>query len=60
MVSEMKLPCEKCKGQCCTFAPFSKEEYQKVKDKIPEGSRVLEMIPDAYVISQAHNDMCAF
>ena len=29
----MNLPCDECKGQCCTFPTFTRKEFDKVKAK---------------------------
>lgn len=31
---EMKLPCDECKGQCCTFPVFSNEEWNAVSKSV--------------------------
>jgi Fe-S-cluster containining protein len=35
-----KLPCDECKGRCCTYPGFLRQEYKNVRDKhgIPKGT----------------------
>lgn len=36
------LPCSECKGQCCTYPPFTAQEWDTVRMKygLPDGSAV--------------------
>jgi Fe-S-cluster containining protein len=48
----MKLPCDQCKGQCCTFPGFSRREFKVVKKKygIPAIAQVVP-IDAGYIIA---------
>lgn len=41
----MKLPCDECKGKCCTFPTFSRKEFDIVKAKygVPFFAKVADL-----------------
>src|SRR3990167_2428562 len=41
---KQKLPCEICKGKCCTFPAMSKREFKTIRKyyKIPDGTVFLK------------------
>lgn len=40
----MELPCDECKGQCCTFPPMSLREFKSIRKKygIPKNAIVIK------------------
>lgn len=57
-----KLPCDECKGKCCTFVPFSPEEFSEItaKHPIPLPAKV-ERFGLAYLVSKGDQDCtCAY
>lgn len=39
-----KLPCDKCKGRCCTFPAMTKREFKNIRKKhgVPKGTQKME------------------
>jgi Fe-S-cluster containining protein len=66
----MSLPCKECKGRCCTYPMFSKDELKLVKliKGIPAGSNIQGVVLDqmyagakpgssiGYVLSKQNGD----
>lgn len=55
------LPCNECRGQCCTFPAMSRREFKTIRKKygIPRGAKVLE-IPGMVVVTDGLTDLCPY
>lgn len=42
-MSSTDLPCAECKGQCCSWVPFTPEEFERAKAKhgVPKGAKIV-------------------
>lgn len=61
-MKDIKLPCDKCKAQCCTYAPMTKREFKNIRKKygLPKNHKKFSLKNDAGIFLQNENDMCAF
>ena len=58
------LPCDTCRGRCCTFAPMSRREMKIIRKAhgLPRGAKVVDLPGGIGVMGvlDERNGVCAF
>lgn len=53
----MKLPCEECRGQCCTYPGMSKREFKRIRKAhgVPKDSKAMP-VPGGMTVVRDNGD----